>query len=68
MTLHLCWKQNIRRVAFLNNQRCFNVDVRRATAKYKHAQTAFEEAFNKEIEKKKLFKPVDAYENIDNLG
>ena len=53
MTLHLCWKQNVRRVAFLNNQRCFNGDVRRATTKYKHAQTAFEEAFNKEIEKKK---------------
>ena len=36
-----------------------NVDVRRATTKYKHTHTAFVEAFNKELEKL-LFKLIDA--------
>ena len=38
-----------------------NVDIRRATAKYKHTHTAFVEAFNKELAKL-LFKPMDAQE------
>ena len=38
-----------------------NVDIRRATTKYKHAHTAFVEAFNKELAKL-LFKPMDAQE------
>ena len=36
-----------------------NVDIRRATAKYKHTHTAFVEAFNKELTKL-LFKLMDA--------
>ena len=36
-----------------------NVDIRRATTKYKHTHTAFMEAFNKELAKL-LFKPIDA--------
>ena len=39
----------------------YNVDIRRATTKYKHTHTAFVEAFNKELEKL-LFKPMDAVE------
>ena len=38
-----------------------NVDIRRATTKYKHTHTAFVEAFNKEFEKL-LFKPMDPQE------
>ena len=38
-----------------------NVDIRRATTKYKHKDTAFVEAFNKELEKL-LFKPMNAQE------
>ena len=38
-----------------------NVDIRRATAKYKHTHTAFVEAFNKELAKL-LFKPMDGEE------
>ena len=34
-----------------------NVDIRRATTKYKHTHTAFVEAFNKELAKL-LFKPM----------
>ena len=41
-----------------------NVDVRRATTKYKHTHTAFVEAFNKELAKF-LFKPMDAQELQD---
>ena len=41
-----------------------NVDIRRATAKYKHTHTAFMEAFNKELAKH-LFKPMDAEELQD---
>ena len=41
-----------------------NVDIWRATAKYKHTYTAFVEAFNKELTKL-LFKPVDAQELQD---
>ena len=36
-----------------------NVDIRRATTRYKHTHTAFVEAFNKELAKL-LFKPMDA--------
>ena len=36
-----------------------NVDIRRVTTKYKHADIAFEEAFNKELVKL-LFKPMYA--------
>ena len=36
-----------------------NVDIRRATTKYKHTHTAFVEAFNKELAKL-FFKPMDA--------
>ena len=36
-----------------------NVDIRRATTKYKHTHTAFVEAFNRELAKL-LFKPMDA--------
>ena len=36
-------------------------NVRRATTKYKHTQTAFVEAFNKELAKL-LFRPMDAQE------
>ena len=35
-----------------------NVDIRRATTKYKHTHTAFVEAFNKELAKL-LFKLMD---------
>ena len=35
-----------------------SVDIRRATTKYKHTNTAFVEAFNKLA--KLLFKPMDA--------
>ena len=38
-----------------------NVNIRRATTKYKHTYTAFVEAFNKELPKL-LFKPVDVQE------
>ena len=38
-----------------------NFEIRRATAKYKHIQTAFVESFNKELAKL-LFKPMDAQE------
>ena len=38
-----------------------NVDIRRATTKYKHTHTTFVEAFNKELTKL-LFKPMDAQE------
>ena len=38
-----------------------NVDIRRATTKYKHTHTAFAEAFNKEFAKL-LFKRMDAQE------
>ena len=38
-----------------------NVEIRRATTKYKHTHTAFVEAFNKEFAKL-LFKPMDAPE------
>ena len=41
-----------------------NVDIRRATTKYKHTHTAFVEAFNKELAKL-LFKPMDAQELHD---
>ena len=41
-----------------------NVDVRRATAKYKHTHTAFVEAFNKGLAKL-LFKPMGAQELQD---
>ena len=36
-----------------------NVDIRRATTKYKHTHTVLVEAFNKEL-KKLLLKPIDA--------
>ena len=38
-----------------------NVDIRRATTKYKHTHTVFVETFNKELTKL-LFKPMDAQE------
>ena len=38
-----------------------NVDIRRVTIKYKHTNTAFVEAFNKELTKL-LFKPMHAQE------
>ena len=38
-----------------------NVEIRRATTKYKHTHTAFVKAFNKEFAKL-LFKPMDAPE------
>ena len=41
-----------------------NVEIRRATTKYKHTHTAFVEAFNKELTKL-LFKPMDAQELQD---
>ena len=41
-----------------------NVDIRRATTKYKDTHTAFVEAFNKELAKL-LFKPMDAQELQD---
>ena len=41
-----------------------NVEIRRATTKYKHTYTAFVEAFNKELAKP-LFKPMDAQELQD---
>ena len=41
-----------------------NVDIQRATTKYKHTHTAFVEAFNKELAKL-LFKPMDAQELHD---
>ena len=40
-----------------------NVDIQRATAKYKHTQKAFAEAFKKEL--KELFKSMDALELQD---
>ena len=42
-----------------------NVDIRRAKTKYKHADMAFVEAFNKELAKL-LFKPMDAQELQDS--
>ena len=41
-----------------------NVDVRRATTKYKHTHAPFMEAFNRELAKL-LFKPIDAQELQD---
>ena len=41
-----------------------NVEIQRATTKYKHTHTVFVEAFNKELEKL-LFKPTDAQEFQD---
>ena len=41
-----------------------NVEIRRATTKYKHTHTAFVEAFNKELARL-LFKPMDAQELQD---
>ena len=41
-----------------------NIDIGRATAKYKHTQIAFVETFNKELAKL-LFKPMDAQELQD---
>ena len=41
-----------------------NVEIRRATTKYKHAHTAFVEDFNKELAKL-LLKPMDAQELQD---
>ena len=41
-----------------------NVDIRRATTKYKHTHTAFMEAFNRELAKL-LFIPMDAQELQD---
>ena len=41
-----------------------NVDIRRATAKYKHTHTAFVEDFNRELAKLS-FKPMDAQELQD---
>ena len=41
-----------------------NIEIQRATMKYKHTLTAFVEAFNKELAKL-LFKPVDAQELQD---
>ena len=41
-----------------------NVDIRKATTKYKHTHTAFAEAFNKELAKL-LFKPMDVQELQD---
>ena len=38
-----------------------NIDIRRATTKYKHTHTAFVEALNKELAKL-LFKPMDGQE------
>ena len=38
-----------------------NVEIQRATTKYKHTHTAFVEAFNEELAKL-LFKPMDAQE------
>ena len=41
-----------------------NVDIRRATTKYKHTHTTFVEAFNRELAKL-LFKPMDGQELQD---
>ena len=41
-----------------------NAEIRRATTKYKHTNTAFVEAFNKELAKL-FFKPMDAQELQD---
>ena len=41
-----------------------NVDIRRATTNYKHTNTVFKEAFNKELTKQ-LFNPMDAQEIQD---
>ena len=41
-----------------------NVDIRRTTTKYKHTDTAFVEAFNKQLAKQ-LFKPMDVQELQD---
>ena len=41
-----------------------NVEIRRATTKYKHTHTAFVEAFNKELAKL-LFKPMETQELQD---
>ena len=41
-----------------------NVEIRRATTKYKHTHTAFVEAFNKELAKL-FFKPIDAQDLQD---
>lgn len=47
-------------VVFLNNQTCLNVDVRKATTKYKHTKTAFKESSKKSW--KKSFNSIDAKE------
>ena len=75
--LHLCWKQSIRRIRYPRVFQCnngaefkrdltkllekHNVDIRRATTKYKHTHTTFVEAFNKELAKL-LFKTMDVKE------
>ena len=41
-----------------------NVEIRKATTKYRHTHTAFVEAFNKKLAKL-LFKPMDAQELQD---
>ena len=41
-----------------------NVDIRRATTKYKHTHTVFVETFNKELAKQ-LFRPMDAQDLQD---
>ena len=42
----------------------YNVEIRKATTKYKHNHAAFMEAFNKKLAKL-LFKPIDAQELQD---
>ena len=42
----------------------YNVEIRKATTKYKHNHAAFVEAFNKKLAKL-LFKPIDAQELQD---
>ena len=41
-----------------------NVNIRKATTKYKHTHMVFVEAFNRESAKS-LFKPMDAQELLD---
>ena len=78
--LRLRWNQSIKKVVCLKVFQCdndpefknevtkllekYSVDIRRATAKYKHTNTAFVEAFNRELVKL-LFKPMDAQELPD---
>ena len=79
--LHLCWKQFIKKVMCLNIPRYFsgsefknevswlvekcNIDVRRATTKYKHTPTLFVDVYIKELAKL-LYKPLDAQELEDH--